>query len=126
MFEVLSKFIEEECSPGPVDWYDPGWNHKVKVNGVERYVMDEMKALYTWWNKKYLKSYPEFIDSLYELISDNPIKFIPTDDFNYSSMEFNQDDLKIYDFITRVEERIQEDLEEKMIRLIKIRRSLWT
>ena len=125
MFEVLSEFIEKECNPGHVEWHDPEWSHKITVNGVERYVMDEMKALYDWWNKKYLKAYPEFIDSLYDLISDEPIKFINSDD-GYSTMEFNPVDSKVYDFINRVEEHIEKELEEKLIRLVKIRESMWT
>ena len=49
MFEVLSQFIENECSPGPIDWEASA--HMVKVHGKEVNVRDEMQELYDWWHK---------------------------------------------------------------------------
>jgi hypothetical protein len=50
MFEVLTQFIEEECSPGNVEWYGE-YGHKITIDGKKIYVMDEMLDLYYWWNE---------------------------------------------------------------------------
>jgi len=42
MFEILSKFIEEECSPGIVDW--EGSDHTIDVNGDIVNVRTEMQT----------------------------------------------------------------------------------
>jgi len=64
-FQILTDFIDDECSPGYVDWYHEG-GHQVEVNGVMENVMDEMKELYYWWNTLYLKEYPAKMDALWE------------------------------------------------------------
>lgn len=46
MFEVFSRFIEGECSPGCIDW-----NH----DDEHRRVRAEMQRLYDWWHKRFLK-----------------------------------------------------------------------
>jgi len=50
VFEILTAFIEEECSPGHFDWYGE-YGYKITVDGKEKYVMDEMLELYEWWKK---------------------------------------------------------------------------
>lgn len=53
MFEVLSQFIEKECSPGIVDWEGSG--HMIEVDGVTRNVREEMQIIYDWWHNDYMK-----------------------------------------------------------------------
>jgi hypothetical protein len=64
-FEILTQFIDGECSPGHVLWYGEH-AHQVEVDGVMENVMDEMKELYHWWNTVYLKEYPKMTDELWE------------------------------------------------------------
>lgn len=64
MFEILSQFIERECSPGIVEWYGE-YGHKITVDGEERYVRDEMQSLYDWWHYTYLKAFPETEEALW-------------------------------------------------------------
>src|SRR4030042_4189507 len=48
MFEILSRFIEKECSPGNVDWdYD---NEHSTVRA-------KLQELYDWWHDYYNKQY---------------------------------------------------------------------
>jgi len=53
IFEILSDFIEEECSPGPIEWYgdEP---HLIEVSDKKVNVRDEMQDLYDWWHNDYL------------------------------------------------------------------------
>ncbi len=52
MFEILSQFLEKECSPGIVDW--EASDHTVMYGGHERNVQEVMWHLYHWWHKIYL------------------------------------------------------------------------
>jgi len=54
MFEILSQFIEKECSPGRVEW---DYGREIIVDGKKKYVRDEMQELYDWWHQQYLKRY---------------------------------------------------------------------
>ena len=57
MFEVLSQFIERECTPECIDWEASG--HMITVDGVEKNVRQEMQELYDWWHQEYNKDYPK-------------------------------------------------------------------
>lgn len=52
MFEILSQFLEKECSPGIVDW--EASDHGIMYGGHSRNVQDVMWHLYHWWHKVYL------------------------------------------------------------------------
>jgi hypothetical protein len=64
MFEILSNFIEGECSPGHVDWEGSG--HTVEVNGETINVRDEMQELYDWWHTVYNKEFDEVNEILWK------------------------------------------------------------
>ena len=49
MFQILADFIEQECSPGHIDWESSG--HEIEVDGVIKNVRKEMQDLYDWWKK---------------------------------------------------------------------------
>ena len=58
MFEILTRFVEEECSPGHIDWYhDQGSKIRIEGELVDKYVRDEMDDLLEWWNNEYLPFY---------------------------------------------------------------------
>ncbi|MCK9458443.1 MAG: hypothetical protein M0R80_02220 [Proteobacteria bacterium] len=78
MFEILSQFIEQECSPGHVDW--EASDHKIRVvkddsidpgsglpldPGKMVNVRDEMQELYDWWHNVYMKEYKEVEEILW-------------------------------------------------------------
>ena len=65
MFEILSQFIEEECSSGIVEWYGD-FGHKITVDGKKKYVRDEMQDIYDWWHQEYLIHYPEKCERIWQ------------------------------------------------------------
>jgi hypothetical protein len=141
MFEILSQFIEQECSPEIVDWKASG--HMVTVNGKEHNVRDEMQDLYDWWHKIYQIEYKETNDLLwkeaekhnsndkFEEITDDPEiteKYGKLYSWNHT---FNtEEDKEIYnkclDAIHKLENMQNADLEEKMHRLVKLTPYMWT
>ena len=51
MFEILTQFIEGECSPGIIDWEGSG--HMIPgPDGNEVNVRTVMRELYDWWDKR--------------------------------------------------------------------------
>lgn len=119
MFEILSTFIEEECSPGHVVWYGE-YAHMVEVNGEQVNVRDEMQYLYDWWHKKYNGSYEKETDEIYEHTIDEP--FVDDNGHLYMS-DHNR---ALYKKASELEQEYEEQLEENLIRLLKIRPYMWT
>lgn len=140
MFEILSEFIEKECSPGHVEWYGEH-GHKITVNGEEKYVRDEMQELYDWWHNIYMKEYEKVNDAIWEEahkcgpLGDDMNDPLVDEDGDVYAYEWNpkyEDDEKkamyhmLLNNLNRLEREQHEDLEDKMIRLCKIRGYLWT
>jgi hypothetical protein len=73
MFEILSQFIEKECSPGNVDW-DATEHHKA--------ARKEMQELYDWWNNYYNKQYEVDSEAIWkEIEKHNPVvDWVPMND----------------------------------------------
>ena len=67
MFEILGQFIEDECSPGHIEWYGEH-GHKVTVDGEEKYVRDEMSELWRWWRDDYRVGYDKRRDAIHDEI----------------------------------------------------------
>lgn len=134
MFEVLSRFKEQECSPGVVDWRHES-AHKVSVNGVERLVIDEIEELYVWWNTYVHKEIPKLSDEKYaELKAYEDAHAVPdtpeTERFigpNFPTEAESEEYYHLLHVWSAVDDDIWEkDIQEKMIRLVNIYRSLWT
>jgi len=135
MFEILSKFIEEECSPGHIDWEGSG--HTVEVNGKQVNIREEMQCLYDWWHNTYNKEYEEVHDILWkEAHKHDPIREekeieIHGETYYEWKPEFkNKEDEEIWRCCVRACSKLEEiqnrDLEEKMTRLVKCRPYMWT
>ncbi len=142
MFEILSKFIEEECSPEVVEWYG---HHSCKtlMNGRMRYNRDIMQELYTWWHEIYNKYYKQVDDDLYKLFNTHSPDWdecwfpVPDDKvvLDVNRAYENHDTLTQKDKIVRykalkamnsLEVFMLEELEDKMCMLCRISDSLWT
>lgn len=142
MFEILSQFVEGECSPGHVDWEASG--HMVTVNGVEKNVRVEMQDLYDWWHQVYNKTYGEVNDILWEEVEKHPpvSNFIP---INKDDEVVDEDEAELFlweqEFKTPEDEEIhnhcmrslnklermqEEKLQEMMHRLVNLMPYLWT
>jgi len=134
-FEILTQFIEKECSPGHVEWYGDG-AHQVMVKGVMENVMDEMKELYYWWNTVYLKEYPSLMDELWDAV-DGPkmlcVEFEGMSDHTAGKLEmvYRNDEHRAshkvhMDKIHETEQHMDEKAEEMLKRLAAVRLWMWT
>jgi len=136
-FQILTDFIDKECSPGHVLWYGEG-EHQVMVNGVMENVMDEMKELYYWWNTVYLKDYPTKIDALWEAAKPfTPVmRCVPYEDMHHNIagklvMKYKNDKARssykaIMNDINKIGQLIDEKSEEMLKRLAAVRLWMWT
>jgi len=140
MFQILSDFIEKECSPGNTDWI--ATNNTIKINNIEVNVREEMQALYDWWHKKYLKAYPNIQKDIWAKINEEcePTQLFQLnakDNYYYYNPKFektkkltSKQQANLYNFrvdnINRMEERTYEELNEKLHRLVNIIPYMWT
>jgi len=132
MFEVLCQFIEDECSPGIVDWEGSG--HMINIDGEDVNVRAEMQFLYNWWVHTYNKAYEEVNDILYTKIE----KHMPTRCWKQISKhvseyhpkhktKHDEAQYRIYmDAATKLENIKDKDSKEKMHRLVNISPYMWT
>jgi len=133
-FEILSDFLEKECQPEEhIDWYyeDEYWKdqNKILVNDKLINVRDEMQFLYDWWHTTYHKIYPEVKEILHKELKkyrdkDHMIKDILWNP--YASKEDEEAENTIIHAITNLDNKVEEELQNNLHRLINIRKWLWT
>lgn len=143
MFECLTQFIENECSPGHVDWYHKYEHEGVErihcsiiVDGEERFVRDVMQELYDWWHNEYLPWFRgEVTDKLYDSLPDTVMKFtkcednehLSTMDFEYPNDENGADKTReIYDQINKIEAEMKNKLNKNLHILVDCIGWMWT
>lgn len=154
-FEILSDFIENECSPGHIEWYGES-GHKITVNGVEKYVRDEMQELYDWWQSCHKKpktslyekegnetykhlldpTFHEYSHMLWSLVHAEEIKneTIPLESndgkvYAYEWKTHYKDEQKHHDYVraaAHLERMHDEFVQNQLHRLVNIRHSMWT
>lgn len=138
-FEILEKFIEEECSPGIVEWYHDG--NIVEYDGKKVYIMDLWKEILRWWNEEYIPftdgKHPierEYLDSIgiCRLIEDEPDEtykngsVIYNSIFRYESEEHKKKHEECKERFYKLEEEIEAKLEEYAGLIWKYRGYMWT
>lgn len=134
MFEILSDFVENECSPGDVEWYGE-YGHTLTVNGNEKFVRDEIQDLYNWWHKVWNQEYGQVSDMLWE----EAIKHAPFDEWlpikdsdldEYTPQFASEEDAEIYrqqlDALNKLEICMEKDLQRYLHRLVNVIPYLWT
>ncbi len=148
IFEILAKFIDNECSPGHVVWYGehghkiiPGVNYNCykdeDINHPDAvYVLDYMKDLRCWFYDTYIKEIDITHDEWYDFHSKHcTVKFesIKKESGNWSKMNFIYDspenekqDKELLHAGEEKEKELIQELENKMIEVIKIRDHMWT
>ena len=134
-FQILTDFIDKECSPGHVQWYGEG-THLVMVNGEWENVMDEMMELYRWWNRFYLKEYPQMMDELWDAVDGPKMLCVPYTDMpdhvaGKLEMVYKDDEHKAaYEArsneINETERLTEKKVEEMLKRLAAVRLWMWT
>ncbi len=104
MFELLSRFIEEEADN--VVWYH---EYATLIDGKN--IRDEMQELYDWWNIVYIKEYDEIEDIIFNELDGCDDKII---------------NRCLLTALNKLEMIRENDLEIKMIRIVKITKYLLT
>jgi RNase H-fold protein (predicted Holliday junction resolvase) len=137
MFEILGQFIEQECSPGYVEWYGEH-GHKIEVNGEQKYVRDEMSDLWNWWRDTYIVGYDKRRDEIHEQIGkldeESLISQFEQGDGEqfvtwnprYKTVEAAAAVKAHYAQLTAIDNEQRAALAERMHRLVNIREYLWT
>jgi hypothetical protein len=126
MFEILSQFIEKECTPEQVDWTWEG--NLIEVNGQKISARDEMQYLYDWWHKKYNDEYEKKSEALWDEVFDVGPK-MNVSDTGILNFVFDNDEKKIeYDEKSKIardfDEFVAKELHENLHRIINITRFL--
>jgi hypothetical protein len=137
MFEILSQFIEQECSPGHVDW--EGTGHMVVVNGESVNVRDEMQELYDWWHNVYMKEYEEVNKILWkEAEKHNPIECEDEEEYDeilgkiyiWNQHFKTTEDKELYHKCLKASNKLEtiqnKDLLSRMHRVVNLTNYLWT
>lgn len=132
-FEILSRFIENECSPGNVDWYSDDCPHKIVVNGVEKWVRDEMQEIYEWWHNKYIKGQNDENERLHKEIEKvEPITYTGEKDGQWywePQFKCEEDAVEWKGYmraLSDLERNIESELQLMLHRLVDIRQYMWT
>lgn len=123
MFQVLSDFMEKEKPGERIDW---SWNEE------HAHVWKEMNELYEWWHNTYLPFDPWKAAPIPEDVEPNVrIKEMEdgrrlTEVLSWGSQEHETAYKLAWEKHREAEEDMERQLEENSIRLIRIRRYLWT
>ncbi len=134
MFEILSEFVEKECSPGNIEWYGE-YGHVITVNGTEKFVRDEIQDLYNWWHKVWNQEYGQVSDMLWkEAEKHSPVsEWLPTKDsdlYEYNPQFASEPDAKIYrlllNALRELEIRMEKESQLYLHRLVNVIPYLWT
>jgi hypothetical protein len=111
-FLILKNFVEKEKPFDRIDWdYDDEY----------RKIGQEIKDLYVWWTVERAKEHRELAAEWDK--RDLSYHFEPSENGVYKRMVWTGDDTKD---LLKAEEELHEKDTEMLIRLMKIRRSLWT
>lgn len=144
MFEVLSKFVEDELKykkedfPGIVDWYSG--HAKIKVDSGDKLVIDEMIDLYEWWHS--VQDYEPYAKwhkwrELHTTKEDRIDRVASVDEYgdpltyhwdgpDWDSEENKLEGDRLFDEAKQAERHLEYKLTQNMIRLVKLRQWMWT
>lgn len=119
MMQVLVEFVEKEVSLNIVDW-------QATLGAKKDY--EEFMNIYNWW-----KNYPhrqqeiKDIEKKIRTIQDN----IMSKTFLYKKWDFldcpsTKETVSLYTLRDEMEDRLENEEQDMLIRLVNIRRALWT
>jgi hypothetical protein len=143
MFEILCQFIENECSPGRVEWYGE-YSHMVEVElpggkKVMRNVRDEMQDLHDWWINDYHGRYKKLEARIQATLAVHDAAYCISDftedddnpeytlwDPQYDTPENKQRGRDLLMDLNRHERFAAAALDRRMHRLVNITQWMWT
>ncbi len=128
-FEILGRFLEEECSPGHTLWYG---EEGPKVG--DEYALDIMDEVWTWWNDVYLRDYPRKDEALWEATLEYTPEIFAKEigeGVRSSIFTFKSEDQEFrYRALTQESRDLNEEMERQidhnLRRLISVRQHMWT
>jgi len=127
MFEILSQYVEREADN--IEWYGE-YGHKIKVNDEEVFVRDEMQFLYDWWHKTYLGEYPNKNNEIWKNLDDVMPEYYFDANNMWNPQFSTEENATLYhngmNQLHELESNTEKQLEEMMIRLVKITPCLWS
>jgi hypothetical protein len=124
MFEILSQFIEKECSPGHVDW-DATEHHKA--------ARKTMQEIYDWWHNYYNSQSKVDSDAIWKEIQkhDPVVGWVSMGDYDEWCPQWaTEDDKQAYKNglkrLQKFEGTVKKELEKNLHRLITVMPYMWT
>jgi len=108
MFQILTDFIDKECSPGNIDWDSEPTHRKVRKT---------LQELYDWWHNVYLKF------DAWEGYDKNKGTKSP---FKNGKFSLNKYDNKWFDIVADKEMELDKELTKNLKKLIDIKDYMWT
>lgn len=105
---------KDETNPYMIEMYN---NH----NATKR----EILSIYNWW-KNYDNRLKEINDLTNQWSDEVSIEKKQVPDITYYSYSLNDKDKSLLDKIMKLEEQLDKEEEEMLIRLVKVRGTLWT
>ena len=131
IFQILTDFWEKEVSRDIVDW--KGTNHTIDINGIPVNVYDIWKDCYEWW-QNYLKIEDKVYDKWHEWAEQySKLEWIPnkTDEWltlniQHTSEETEKEYRRLLKEAQEEERRLEEELLDRMILVIRTHQSMWT
>lgn len=146
MFEILSQFIEKECSPDRIEWHGehsgkiiPGqvWTHDKEKHPEAIFIRDEMQYLYEWWHNVYLKKIDHTHNTWFKFIKKHTTITEHEEKDDECGLVFVMDEKwdtpqneiignKLFKRAQRKEATLGKDLTLNMQRLCNIHQFMWT
>ena len=132
MFEILERFIKEECSPGLIDWRSAG--HTIGVDGEDKNVRDVMDDVLKFWER-----YKREIDCCYDdwhnfrslHIVDYTSPSPDNHDFvvwkvDWDSEENKDEGDRLFKSADQHEKDLAQELHDNMLLIVRLQKYLWT
>lgn len=119
MMDLFADFYEQEVVDGIVDW-DGDDDHKKTYT--------EMLAIYNWWknHNNRLKEIDDALDIWYESSQDFTTEETDNGMIRIKMSPMEDKEKVHFDRLHELEKKLNDEEEEMMIRLVKIRNYLWT
>lgn len=106
--EILSQFLEKECSPGIVNW---------ESDEYHAHAMSEMRTIYKWYHEEYMKKMNEGTLFWDDSLIPNPLDF---------SQPLPEGYKKMAHFSQLANEIVEAKKKEMLHRLIEVMPYMWT
>jgi hypothetical protein len=117
MFQILTEFIDQECSPGIIDW---------EATSESREVMAEMRDHYNWW-KTVGRDFDEFEGLDLSVLRRAGERLSPLNENGRHTLLPETDAEKaVFQIANEREEAFKAELNRRMKRIVDLSPHMWT